>query len=92
MYLHRGTDYLAAQIVPIGTRNHSVHSVNSVSLLRDVDHEAHIEKHQRRGEKQAIEKIECAADSREQISLVFYVGAALDDRFGQIAEDCSKPQ
>ena len=57
-----------------------------------MDYEAHIEKHQRRGEKQAIEEIECAADSREQIARIFHVGAALDNRFGQIAEDCSKPQ
>jgi hypothetical protein len=58
----------------------------------DVDHEAHVEKQKRRGEKQAIQQIKRTANSWEQISRVFYVGAALDDRFGQIAEDCSKPQ
>src|SRR5881396_1910694 len=61
------------------------------SCLCDVDHEAHVEKQQRRGEKQAVQQIECATNSWEQIARVLYVGAALDNGFGQIAEDCSKP-
>jgi len=47
--------------------------------LSDVDHQAQVEKQQRRGEKQTVQKIERAANSREQISRVLYVSAALDD-------------
>ncbi len=42
-------------------------------------HQPQIKEQQRRGEKQAIKKIERAANSREQISRVLYVSAALDD-------------
>ena len=47
--------------------------------LRYSNHQPQIEKQQRRGEKQAIKKIERAANSREQISRVLYVSAALND-------------
>lgn len=60
--------------------------------LRHVDDEAHVEKHERRREEQTIQEIERAANSRKQIARVFYVGAALNNRFGQIAEDCGNPQ
>jgi hypothetical protein len=50
----------------------SVLSVQSVvkffnGLSRHANHESQVEKQQRRGEKETIQKIERAADSREQI-------------------------
>src|SRR4030095_1313147 len=67
-------------------------SLNDSSYLCDVDHETHVEKQERRREEQTIQKIERATDSWKQIARVFYVGAALYNGFGQIAEDCGKPQ
>ena len=92
MHSHHRADDLPTQIVLFRVRDYSVHFVNSVEPLRDVDHEAHIEKQQGRGEKQAVQQIERAANSWEQIARVFYTGAALDNGFGQIAEDRSKPK
>jgi hypothetical protein len=56
-----------------------VHSVNSVRLLRHPNDESQIEKQERRGEKQTVQKVQRAANSRQQIARILYVGAALDD-------------
>ena len=70
--------------------------VSSLSVLhpwlRHPNDQSEIKEQQRRGEEQTVQKIERAANSREQISRVFYVSAALDNGFGQISEDCRKPQ
>ena len=63
-----------------------------MNSLRHADDEAQIEKQQRRGKKQAVHEIERAANSRKQIARIFYAGAALDNGFGKIAEDCGKPE
>src|SRR5207245_7704831 len=60
------------------------------SWLRHANHQSQVEEQQRRGEKQTVQEIERAADSREQIPRVLYVRAALDDGFSQIAKYCGK--
>lgn len=47
--------------------------------LRHPNYQSEIEKQQRRGEKETIQKVERAADSREQIPRVLDASAALDD-------------
>jgi hypothetical protein len=47
-----------------------------------VDYESHVEKQQRRGEKQAVQQVQRSTNSREQIPRILYAGAALDNRFG----------
>src|SRR5215467_3135153 len=66
--------------------------LNHSSCLCDVDHQAHVEKQERRCKEQTIQKIERATNSWEQIARVFHIGAALDNRFGQIAEYCGNSQ
>src|SRR5216117_3294859 len=61
----------ANPLLPIQIRIHA--------CLRDPNDQSQVEKQQRRCEKQAIKKIKRAANSREQISRVLYVSAALDN-------------
>ena len=48
-------------------------------LSRHPNHQPQIEEQKRRGKQQTIQKIECPADSRQQIPGVLYICAALDD-------------
>src|SRR2546425_9188869 len=54
-------------------------SISVHSWLRHPNHQSQVEKQQRRGEKQTIQKVERAANSGEQIPRVLYVSAAFDD-------------
>src|SRR5437667_2465263 len=62
------------------------------SWLRYANYQSQVEEQKRRGEKQTIQKIERAANSREKISRVLYVSAALDDGFSQVAEHCGESE
>ena len=54
---------------------------------RHANDQPQIKKQQRRGEEQAVDQIERAANSRQHVAGILHAGAALDDRFGQIADD-----
>src|SRR4030095_640986 len=47
--------------------------------LRYPNHQSQIEEQKRCGKEQTIQKVECTANSRQQISGVLYICAALDD-------------
>src|SRR5207247_7501648 len=92
MHFHRRADDLATNVVTFLFLLHSDHSVNSVSnsFLGHPNDQSEIKEQQRRGEKQTVQEIERAANSREQIARILYVRAALDDGFSQIAKYCGK--
>ena len=66
--------------------DNSVHSVRN-PLLRDADDETQIKEKERRGEEQAVDEIESAANSRQKISGILHAGAAFHNRFREIADD-----
>lgn len=62
-----------------------------MSLL-NADDEPEVEEHQRGGEENRIDQVEDAADAGKELARVFHVAAALDDGFGQIADDRGEAQ
>ena len=56
-------------------------------FLRHANHESQIEKQKRRGEEEAVDQIERAADSRQHIAGIFHPRAAFDDRLRKITDD-----
>src|SRR6266699_1056067 len=68
----------AGKLLPVGVEGCSF-VVTLRVLSRYPNYQPQIEKQERRGEKQTIQKIECATDSRQQIPRILYISAALDD-------------
>ena len=49
------------------------------AFSRHPNYQSHVEEQQRRGEEQTVQKVQRAANPREQVARIFYVGAALND-------------
>src|SRR5439155_17552317 len=58
--------------------------------LGQANDKTQIKEKERRGEQEAVDQVKRPADSRQKVSGILHTGAALNDRFREIADDRSE--
>jgi hypothetical protein len=58
----------------------------------NTEHQARVKKEQWRREEQAVDQVQHPADPRQHVPGVLRIGAPLDDRFRQVADNRREPK